>query len=65
MTVRPIDANAPPIRDLSDFCLKWPELRSIVLAREREGLAAEDPELQVVLRWLRLLADSVCRDETG
>lgn len=65
MTVRPIDEEAPRIRDLSDFCLKWPELREIVLAREREGLAAEDTELQVVLRWLRLLADRVCRDETG
>lgn len=64
MVVHPIDDSAPEIRDLSDFCLQWPALREIVLIREQEGFAAEQPELRLVLRWLRLLADRVCCDET-
>lgn len=65
MTIRPIDDTSLEIRDLSDFCLRWPELRNIVQASERNGFAADDPALRVVLRWLCLLADRVCQDEAG
>ena len=65
MVVRQIDSNAREIRDLSDFCLQWPDLREIVLSREREGFGTDDPDLRMVLLWLRLLADRVCCDETG
>ena len=65
MVVRQIDGNTPEIRDLSDFCLRWPDLREIVLRREREGFDPDDPDLRAVLRWLRLLADRICCEEIG
>lgn len=44
------------IRDLSDFCRKWPQLRRLI---PPESLAQPE-EARLVLGWLLLLADRVC-----
>ena len=48
------------IRDLSDFCEKWSELRPTV---SDDSLAASSlpDQSREVIRWLTLLADRVCK----
>ena len=54
----------PPIRDLSDFCLRWPELRPLV-EKHCPGPGGNVPESSAdehteIVHWLCLLADRVC-----
>ena len=54
----------PPIRDLSDFCLRWPELRPQIekyLAGPGGNVVGRSADEQTeIVRWLCLLADRVC-----
>jgi hypothetical protein len=47
------------VRDLSEFCQKWPRLRPIVSDIETtEEISSE--EVREIVKWLVLLADRVC-----
>jgi hypothetical protein len=50
------------LRDLSDFCQQWPDLKLLVedSRLERSPLESETVE---VIGWLRDLADRVCPGE--
>lgn len=64
----PDDLTAPErleplgIRDLSDFCLKWPDLREELQRRLRAEPGEERTE--AIIGWLVLLADRACLDDT-
>lgn len=48
------------LRDLSDFCVEWPDIRrSVINAKDR----CEDPGAAAALSWLIPLADKVCSRE--
>lgn len=47
------------IRDLSEFCELWPELRENVLGHI-ESDTLMDGELRATLKWLCLLSDRIC-----
>ena len=49
------------IRDLSDFCLKWPSLKEKVAPAALDGSGLPEASRQTI-RWLALLADRVCHD---
>lgn len=55
-----------PIRDLSDFCLRWSECRPVVrqglAGLERDRSAGHADEFASIVNWLCLLADRVCLD---
>ncbi len=55
------------IRDLSDFCLRWPELqvaveRGLSELRSRDG-GEQAEEFAQLVHWLCLLADRACLDD--
>ncbi len=53
--------GARAIRDLSDFCVQWADLKPR-LAPEALAQAGLDPEQREAVGWLVLLADRVCDD---
>ena len=55
-------ASIEKLRDLSDFCQNWPELRALLTA-ECDGTAVENQSKQAIVNWLVLLADRVCATE--
>ena len=50
------------IRDLSDFCQKWPSLRSLFLSDNFDESLEKD-DVKHVVEWLVLLADRVCLED--
>lgn len=46
------------IRDLSDLCTQWPDLREELCAALDAG--ALEPRPDAIARWLVKLADNVC-----
>lgn len=44
------------VRDLSDFCAFWPDIK-IVLSRQLASGHALDEDARKILHWLTLLAD--------
>lgn len=50
------------LRDLSDFCQHWSDLRAIAI---EPGLLGESPtdEQREMMNWLIALADAVCAAE--
>lgn len=51
------------VRDLSDFCLRWPDLRAEL---QRNVHAAPcDARTESIIGWLVLLADRSCLDDNG
>lgn len=53
----PTDAD---IRDLADFCVRWPVLKGTVNEHALEG-AAVPAQSRATIAWLVSLADAVCR----
>lgn len=47
------------VRDLSDFCEAWPELREHVQLHIQSD-AIEEAELRATLTWLCHLSDRIC-----
>ncbi len=60
---KPITQNIENIRDLSDFCENWFELKELISDKNitRSNL---DVETKQLVSWLRLLADRTCTLET-
>ena len=56
---KPLKQNSADIRDLSEFCLEWPNLRECLNAT---AAPTEDwnPDAKNVLNWLIMLADRTC-----
>lgn len=59
-----VGGNPKKVRDLSDFCQHWPELRHNVVEERLAALDLPDDVRQVV-GWLVRLADRVHRDDSG
>lgn len=59
-----VDFDPGKLRDLSDFCQHWPELRSQVSDENLMVLALPDNARQII-EWLVRLADRVHHDEEG
>lgn len=53
----------PAPRDLSDFCLRWSELRAF--ADEACGAPGLTDDQREIIGWLILLADRTCGPEAG
>ncbi len=53
------ETSLASIRDLSDFCEAWPELRKRV-QHHIQCDTAEESELRDTLKWLCLLSDRIC-----
>jgi len=51
----------PSLRDISDFCIHWPQLRNVPL----NGLSGVNQEQQATIDWLVRLANHVCIDTAG
>lgn len=49
------------VRDLSDFCLQWEELRSL-LSEEKLLSSTLSLDQKTVIFWLKTLADRTCKD---
>lgn len=49
----------PRVRDLSEFCLEWPNLRKH-LSEDEAPLENWSPKATTTLKWLVLLADKTC-----
>ncbi len=47
------------LRDLSDFCQHWPELRPILTADDFFEAGA-DEDKRALLQWMVVFADRVC-----
>lgn len=47
------------VRDVSDFCEKWTQIR-VLLTDENIKLDAANPETKVIFEWLVKMADRVC-----
>lgn len=47
------------IRDLSDFCTQWPDLRNLVATGQLDEAGMAD-ETRRTIEWLTVLADKVC-----
>ncbi len=62
-TSRPgkVETELASIRDLSDFCIRWPDLRQWVSDDALHGVSGPEDTLRTI-RWLVLLADRVCYD---
>ena len=54
-------ADLGSIRDLSDFCNNWPQVRRWV-SDDALGAASIHANTLTTIRWLVLLADRVCYD---
>ena len=62
-TLHPAGGATDPqsIRDLSDFCNNWTDLRQWVCEDALNNVSAHANTLATI-RWLTLLADRVCYD---
>lgn len=49
------------VRDLADFCVRWPALRTAV-SDEALDDASVSPPTRATIVWLVFLADAVCRE---
>lgn len=58
----PIAARVGNLRDLSDFCQIWPELREFIIVDDLSVSQGEELD-RAIVRWLVLLADRVCASD--
>lgn len=57
--LKTLSEKTAAIRDISEFCEKWPDLKKLHDVKEVENLSIE-PEIKELIVWLYKLADRVC-----
>ena len=51
------------VRDLSDFCQKWTDIRELVDIKELRTTGTKESQI-IVIGWLMHLADKVCSTDS-
>ena len=59
-----IESRMMNIRDLSDFCQKWPFLRGVFIDNDFD-LQIEKDDVKHIVEWLVLLADRICLEDVS
>lgn len=54
-----IDGKFIDIRDLSDFCVYWEDLKPI-MSEKSSAIDALSTNQKATLSWLKILADQIC-----
>ena len=55
--------NVRDVRDLSDFCQNWPDIRELVDIKELRTTGTKESQI-IVIGWLMHLADKVCSTDS-